>query len=113
MIANNYPHLTVDQSGVANITGTTTKVIEIALDRIAYNWDADEIQRQHPHLSLPQIYTALAYYYDHQKELDALIAGQLDRVAILRAQTENLNLRQIFLAKKAILDAAHTSQTSD
>ncbi len=106
MIAVTYPHLTIDQSGVATITGTTTKVIEIALDRIAHHWDADEIQRQHPHLSLPQIYTALAYYYDHQSTLDALIADQLDRVAVLRTQTENLDLRRKLLASKGALDAA-------
>ena len=106
MITMNYPYLTVDPSGVATITGTTTKVVEIALDRIAYHWDADEIQRQHPHLSLPQIYTALAYYYDHQNELDALIAGQVERVAALRKQTENLELRQLLLSKKTLLDAA-------
>ena len=106
MIAVTYPHLTVDQSGVATIAGTTTKVVEIALDRIAHHWDADEIQRQHPHLSLPQIYTALAYYYDHQTELDALIATQLDRIAVLRKQTENLDLRRKLLASKASLEAA-------
>ncbi len=36
MIAVTYPHLTVDQSGVATITGTTAKVLEIALDRASF-----------------------------------------------------------------------------
>jgi hypothetical protein len=32
------------------VAGTQTKVIEIALDQIAHQWDALEIRRQHPHL---------------------------------------------------------------
>jgi uncharacterized protein (DUF433 family) len=100
--AENHAHITVDEAGTATIAGTTTKVIEVALDRIAYHWDADEIQRQHPHLSLAQIHAALAYYYYyyHQTELDAIIAAQLDRIAALRGQTENTALRQKLLAAR-------------
>ena len=98
--AETYPHIAVDEAGTATIAGTTTTVVEMALDRIAHHWDADEIQRQHPHLSLSQIYAALAYYHDHQPELDAVIAAQLDRVATLRRQTENLALRQKLLAAR-------------
>jgi uncharacterized protein (DUF433 family) len=72
-----YPHIEEARKGVAYISGTQTKVIEIALDRIAHHWDADEIQRQHPHLSLGQIYAALAFYFDHQDELDAQIEEQV------------------------------------
>lgn len=69
-----YPHVELNAKGVACIDGMRTRVIDIAIDRIAYKWDADEIQRQHPHLSLAQIYSALAYYYDHQEQLDKEIA---------------------------------------
>ena len=62
------------------IAGTQTKVVEVVLDRLAYHWDADEIHRQHPHLSLSQIYSALAYYYDHQVEMDREIDEQLLQV---------------------------------
>ncbi|HSZ57103.1 MAG TPA: hypothetical protein VK797_15655 [Tepidisphaeraceae bacterium] len=40
---------------------------------VPYKWDAEQIQRQHPHLSLAQIHSALANYYDHQAQLDAEI----------------------------------------
>lgn len=43
------------------ISGTRTKVIEVALDRVAHHWDADEMQRQHPELTLAQIHAALTY----------------------------------------------------
>ena len=72
------------------IAGTTTKVVEVALDRLSHHWDADEIQRQHPHLSLSQIYAALAYYHDHQEELDRDIAARLRKVdEIAAAQSES------------------------
>lgn len=62
------------------VEGTRTKVVEIVLDRLAHNWDPDEIQRQHPHLTLAQIHSALAYYYDHQKEIDADMDRRLRQV---------------------------------
>lgn len=60
-------------------------MLEIALDRIAHHWDADEIHRQHPRLSLGQIYAALAYYCDHKDDLDAEIEDQLQSVDAARA----------------------------
>jgi len=80
-----YPHIEITPEGAAYIAGTRTKVLEIALDRIAHRWDADEIHRQHPHLSLGQIYAALAYYFDHKDDLDAQIEDQLQSVEAARA----------------------------
>ncbi|MBW3597223.1 MAG: DUF433 domain-containing protein [Planctomycetes bacterium] len=76
-----YPHVELTDEGVPIVSGTQTKVIEVALDRLAHHWDADEIHRQHPHLTLGQIHSALAYYYDHRDELDRAIQEGLDRVA--------------------------------
>lgn len=45
-------------------------------------------------ISLAQIHAALSYYYDHQDELDAEIAGQMQEYEELRAQAENSPLRQ-------------------
>lgn len=73
MSATTWPLIDVDAAGIPILAGTRTKIIEIALDRIAHHWDADEIQRQHPHLSLGQIHTALGYYYENQAECDRLI----------------------------------------
>jgi hypothetical protein len=60
-------------------------VVEVVLDRLAHHWDADEIQRQHPYLSLAQIYAALAYYHDHQDEIDREIDERLERVERIAA----------------------------
>lgn len=81
-----YAHIEIRPDGKAWLIGTQTKVLEVALDRIAYHWDGDEIQRQHPHLTLGQIYSCLAYYYDHQVEMDQVIEQQLQRIKQYRAQ---------------------------
>ena len=78
------PHIEFDSQGVPYLAGTQTKVIEIALNRLAHHWDGDEIQRQHPHLSPAQIYSALDYYYDHKAEMDREIEDQLQRVETVR-----------------------------
>jgi len=76
-------HIEIDERGVAWITDANTKVIEVILDRVAYGWSPEEIHFQHPSLSLAQIHAALAYYYDHQAELDAEIVRQLKEVEAL------------------------------
>jgi uncharacterized protein (DUF433 family) len=94
-----YAHIEFIPKGVPYIAGTQTKVVEIALDRLAYHWDADEIHRQHPHLSLGQIYSALAYYYDHQTEMDREIDEQLLEVEKIK---ESLGESSIRLKLKAM-----------
>ena len=66
-----YAHITIGGDNVPMLTGTRIKVVEIALDHLVYGWDAAEIHRQFPQLSLGQIHSALAFYYDHQAEMDA------------------------------------------
>jgi uncharacterized protein (DUF433 family) len=85
MTAVTYPHIEVAAEGVAMIAGTRTKVVEVVLDRLAHHWDADEIQRQHSYLSLAQIYAALAYYHDHQDEIDREIEERLEHVERIAA----------------------------
>jgi uncharacterized protein (DUF433 family) len=65
-----YPHLERRADGKLWLVGTQTNVVEVVLDRLAHHWDAEEIQRQHPQLTLGQIHSCLAYYYDHPEEID-------------------------------------------
>lgn len=77
--ATAYQHIIVNQAGVATIEGTTTKVIEIVMDTQAHGWSPEEIHFQHPYLTLGQIHSALAYYWDNKQQLDREIAGRLER----------------------------------
>ncbi|MEW6107729.1 MAG: DUF433 domain-containing protein [Nitrospirota bacterium] len=65
-----YEHIEVDSKGVPFISGTTMKVIELLVEKLAHGWSAEELHFQHPHLTLGQIYSALAYYADHQEAIE-------------------------------------------
>ena len=78
------PHVHRDERGRAWIDDSNVKVIEIVLDHLAYGWNAETIQENHPRLSLAQVYAALAWYYDHQAEMDAEIEQQDERLRALR-----------------------------
>ena len=68
------------------LTGTRVKVVEIVLDHLAHGSDAEEIRRQFPQLTLGQIHSALAYYYDHQEEVDQDIARRLQKVGEIQSR---------------------------
>ena len=79
-VETKYEHIILDNKGVPMITGTNMKVIELVLEKSAYGWSPEELHFQHPYLSLGQIHSALAYYWDHQKELEADIEKRLATV---------------------------------
>jgi uncharacterized protein (DUF433 family) len=86
MTPTGYAHVEAREDGTAYVAGTQTKVLEVALDRLTHHWDADEIRRQHPHLGLSQVYSALAYYYDHQEEIDRAIAERIELASDIRTK---------------------------
>ena len=69
--STSYEHVQIDPNGVPIITGTTMKVVELVMAQMAHGWSPEELHFQHPYLTLGQIHSALAYYWDHQEELDA------------------------------------------
>jgi uncharacterized protein (DUF433 family) len=89
-----YAHIEVDSCGVPMVAGTLTKVVEVVLDHLAHGSDAQEIHRQFPSLSLGQIHSALAYYYDHQAEMDEDIERRLGNVERLRSELGEGPLRR-------------------
>lgn len=66
-----YEHVQLDDSGVPVIVGTNMKVVELVMAQVAHGWSPEELHFQHTYLSLGQIHSALAYYWDHKAELDA------------------------------------------
>ena len=68
--ATAYAHILVDDQGVAWIAGANTKVVELVAEVRAYGWSPEELAYQHPHLTLSQVHSALAYYWDHRGEIE-------------------------------------------
>jgi len=87
-------YIEIDENNVAWIADTKVKVIEIALDKLAHGSSPEELHFQYPHLSMAQIHSALAYYYDHQEELESEILKRLREVNKLAAQNANSPLQQ-------------------
>jgi uncharacterized protein (DUF433 family) len=91
----------LDTQGVAWIGGTTVKVTEIVLDKIAYGWSPEEIHFQHPHLSLAQIHGALTYYYENQTRLDAQIKNRLRESEKVAAEVSDPEFRKKLSDRKS------------
>src|SRR3990172_227248 len=79
-VATRYEHIVLGEDGVGIIAGTTMKVLELVVEKMAYGWSPEELHFQHPYLSLGQIHSALAYYWDHRDDLDREIEQRLQRV---------------------------------
>lgn len=97
--ATAYEHIVINESGVPFMEGTTMKVIELVLETVAYGWSPDELQFQHPYLTLGQIHSALAYYWDHKEELDRDIERRMERVEQIRREVGPSHLIERLKAK--------------
>ena len=81
-----YEHIKLNEDGVPYIAGTSMKVVELVLNKLAYGWSPEELHFQHPHLSLGQIYSALAFYHDHKDALDRDIRRRRETIEAIRKQ---------------------------
>ena len=72
-VETRYEHIVLNDDGAPTIAGTTMKVKELVAERLAWGWSPEELFVNHPYLTLGQIYSALAYYADHQSEIDRSI----------------------------------------
>ena len=78
-------HIWLDERNIAWIDKTNRKVLEIAQERVAHGSSVEEIVEQHRGLiSLAQVHAALAYYYDHEADLNVEIERQLETADRLR-----------------------------
>ncbi len=51
------------------LKGTRIRVIDIGIEAEFQGKSPDEIVQAHPHLSLAQVHEALAYFYEHIREM--------------------------------------------
>lgn len=97
-----YEHIVLVDEKVPVISGTDIKVVELVLDKIAYGWSPEELHFQHPDLTLGQIHSALAYYWDHQEELDRDIEERLQLVNQVQ-ETRDASALKSKLKEKGLL----------
>ena len=71
------------RSGRPYIIGTTVTVADVAIALIYHNQNPDGIADWYG-LTLPQVYAALAYYYEHKADIDEQIRSQIRRAEDLK-----------------------------
>jgi uncharacterized protein (DUF433 family) len=71
------------RSGRPHVAGTTVTVADVAIAKIFWMLNADGIADYYG-LTLPQVYAALAYYYDNKDEIDAGIDQRRQLAAAMK-----------------------------
>jgi uncharacterized protein (DUF433 family) len=101
-------HICLDTQGVAYVAGTSIKVADIVVDATTWGLTPPQIRENYPNLSMSQIYAALAYYHDHQAEIDAQLAAWDAENERLRAENPNPLSREQFEARRRRTPPAET-----
>lgn len=86
LTATEYKYVQLDERKIPIIAGTTMKVIELVTSVKAYGWGPEELHFNYPHLTMSQIHSALAYYWDHKEELDADMEQRFQHAEKLRLE---------------------------
>lgn len=92
-VETRYAHIVFEDS-VPVISGTTMRVVQLVDEILASGWSPEEAQFQFPFLTMEQIHSALAYYRDHQDELDQEIERSLRRSDQLHSAAKSSPLRE-------------------
>jgi uncharacterized protein (DUF433 family) len=88
LTATEYKHIQLDEGNIPTLAGTTMKVVELIIPIKAYGWTPENLHEQHPYLTMGQIHSALAYYWDHREELDADMAKRYQFTEKLRREAK-------------------------
>ena len=97
MVTIAHPYIEVDEKAVARFAGTRFKINHVITEHIKWKWSVEAIQCQHPDLTLAQIHSALAYYYDHQQEIDTQIEHSRREYERLWAKDQDSPIRKKLL----------------
>jgi uncharacterized protein (DUF433 family) len=86
-----YPHISRDENGVLRVEGTGYKVIMVIGGYLAWGRDEAVLRETYTALTDAQYHAVLAYYYDHQAELDAELARREANAEKILAEAEAAN----------------------
>ncbi len=87
-VETRYEHVVLNEQGTPTIAGTTMRVKELVAERLAWGWSPEELLVNHPYLTLGQIFSALAYYADHQAEIEQAIEEDVQYIDELRQKAK-------------------------
>lgn len=83
---NGYPHILKTEGEPARLKShPRTRVAMIVMDYLAHGYSPDELCRHYPYLRPAEAYAAMAYYFDHQDEIDKEIKAEVEQLERERA----------------------------
>ena len=88
VVQSGYPHIVFKNTGAPMIEGTRIKVQVIAIDNQYWGLSPEQIQGEYAGLTLGQVYSALAYYWDNKEDIDQQIEDEKKFVEEMRRQNE-------------------------
>jgi len=81
--AIDYPHIIKDNGARASLKShPRRRVAMIVMDYLARGLGPEDMVRHYPYLKLQEVHAAMAYYYDHQQEIDGEIQSELDQLEL-------------------------------
>jgi len=86
-VETRYEHIILKDS-VPVISGTRMKVVLLVEHMLGSGWSPEETHAEFPFLTMGQIHSALAYYWDHKEELDREIERRLQNYERMHAEQE-------------------------
>jgi hypothetical protein len=76
-----YPHIVKEPGLPARLEShPRTRVAMIVMDYLGRGLGPEDIVRHYPYLMLAEVHAAMAYYHDHQAEIDCEIQSELDEL---------------------------------
>jgi hypothetical protein len=83
-----YPHIEVSADKQVRLKRLPrVRITQIVMDYLAYGWSVEEMCRQHPYLTPSEAHAAMAYYFDHQEEIDQEIGQEWEEAETAKAQS--------------------------
>ena len=90
-----------DQNRACILESPRYRVSFLAAEHNAYKWSAAELLENHPDLTPEQIDAALAYYYDHRREVEREIDEDHQAWVKGRAASKQPSREELLARRKA------------
>jgi uncharacterized protein (DUF433 family) len=98
-----YPHIEKTEGKPPHLQRLPRiRVSMIVVDYLNHGWSADEICIHYPHLKPAEVHSALAYYFDHQAEIEAEI-GQEQKTIEADRESASSSAVEMRLRKQGFL----------
>jgi len=83
------------RQGQPVISGTSIRVLDIAIRYEVMDMTPEDIQVSFPHLTLSQIHDALSFYYDHKPAMDKEWKIAIEESSLARKAYSSLLVKKI------------------